>query len=357
MLHPRVVVLLLPLVLTPLLAQQPALAGLDPVLLCQGKDERGKAEFPQVHRGHLYLFATAATRDQFAKDPERWGIQFGGACARMGPLGGLGDAQRFLVHEQRIYVFASDDCRKGFQSAPAALLAVDDAAPQPTAEQAAQANDLLARAVAAHGGKERLQHLRTWSYAHSRTSDGTETLERVRVQWPDRVRFDQEHRWSDKASRYARVGSGEDAFFLDQGVVRDMAPAARTEMLRDLDHDPLVALRAAVDGRAVLAPGGRHDGPGGVLDELVVWQRGHVTRLGIDAEGRVVRVRCRARGPGFVFGEVVLRFAGHRQVNGVLVPTEVVGSFAGKEAEQLATKWSEVAVDAEFAAETFVRPK
>ena len=64
-------------------AQRPVLSGLDPVRLIEGRDVRG-LESLWVDRGsYRYVFESAATRQQFLADPERYEIQLGGACAFM----------------------------------------------------------------------------------------------------------------------------------------------------------------------------------------------------------------------------------------------------------------------------------
>jgi outer membrane protein assembly factor BamB/YHS domain-containing protein len=95
------------------------------VLLAQGKEEPGKPELTARHGRFAYVFTTAATRDQFLKDPERWGIQLGGACARMGdPV--RGNADSYHVHEGRIYVFGSDACYRLFKENPKRFLLEPD---------------------------------------------------------------------------------------------------------------------------------------------------------------------------------------------------------------------------------------
>jgi outer membrane protein assembly factor BamB len=102
-------------------AQSPALEGLDPVLLVQGKEVPGKSEFSEKHGRFLYEFSSAETRETFRKDPERWGIQLGGACARMGdPVRGNPDS--YHVHDGRIYIFGSTECYQMFKENPSKFL-------------------------------------------------------------------------------------------------------------------------------------------------------------------------------------------------------------------------------------------
>ena len=100
----------------------PALRGLDPVVLTQGRQVPGRAELVARHGRHAYAFESEASRAEFGRDPQRYAIRFDGACAfmaRSGAAPGSGDPDRFLVHEGRVYVFASEACREGFAADPA----------------------------------------------------------------------------------------------------------------------------------------------------------------------------------------------------------------------------------------------
>jgi len=126
-----------------------ALEGLDPVLLAQGKEEPGKQELTARHGRFSYVFTTAATRDQFLQDPERWGIQLGGACARMGdPV--RGNADSYYVHEGRIYVFGSDACYRLFKENPKRFL-LEPVVWKPEAEALRRGSALLAEIRRAMG--------------------------------------------------------------------------------------------------------------------------------------------------------------------------------------------------------------
>ncbi len=354
---PRALLLLLGAtgVALPLAAQAPALRGLDPVALCQGQEIPGTGEFVASHAGYAYQFASAAHRATFQKEPDRYGVQLGGACARMGPLSGLGDPARFLVYKERIYLFASDGCREGFKKRTDAFLDVTDAAPTPDAANLAAANELLARAAAAHGGSDRLRAMR--GYSHERTATKGETTEtwRLHLQWPNAARFEHDSMQKEKAWHFAHVVAADTAFFDDNGKGRAMSNDARTEVLRTLAHEPLAALREALEGRARLAAAGKREVLGSTVDELVVWQHGHSTTFGLGADGRIETARFRGRGPGLWFGAVELRFADCTTIQGVTVPTTVRGTFEGKDEPSFAAKRIGLAIDPTFAADTFVR--
>jgi YHS domain-containing protein len=55
--------------------------GYDPVSYADGAPAVGQVQITQVFQGTTYRFTSAANRDRFAKDPERYVPQYGGFCA------------------------------------------------------------------------------------------------------------------------------------------------------------------------------------------------------------------------------------------------------------------------------------
>jgi putative intracellular protease/amidase/YHS domain-containing protein len=93
-----------------------ALKGLDPVLLTEGKEVKGKPDLSVTREGFRYLFADAANRAKFEKDPERYEIQFHGQCAVM--PGARSDPSLFVVYKGYIYAFGGEQCMDSFQDRP-----------------------------------------------------------------------------------------------------------------------------------------------------------------------------------------------------------------------------------------------
>jgi YHS domain-containing protein len=59
-----------------------AIRGHDPVAYFRhGRRRRGEAAFTHAWRGATWRFASAANRDAFAAEPERFAPQYGGFCA------------------------------------------------------------------------------------------------------------------------------------------------------------------------------------------------------------------------------------------------------------------------------------
>jgi putative intracellular protease/amidase/YHS domain-containing protein len=93
-----------------------ALKGFDPVLLVAGKEVKGEPGISVTRAGFRYVFADAANKAKFEKDPERYEIQCKGQCATM--QGTPADPDVFTVYKERIYGFACEDCREEFRRQP-----------------------------------------------------------------------------------------------------------------------------------------------------------------------------------------------------------------------------------------------
>ena len=83
------------------------------MLLKDGKEAFGKQAFRSDHGRFTYLFSSAETKAEFDKAPEKYAIQMGGLCARMGRTV-TGNPSDYLVHDGKIYIFGSDACHKSF---------------------------------------------------------------------------------------------------------------------------------------------------------------------------------------------------------------------------------------------------
>jgi YHS domain-containing protein len=84
-----------------------AIQGYDPVAyFTVGKPTPGNAQFEHRWNGALWRFASAANRDTFAADPERYAPRYGGYCA-YGVSQGYAvdiDPQAWTVVDGRLYL-------------------------------------------------------------------------------------------------------------------------------------------------------------------------------------------------------------------------------------------------------------
>jgi YHS domain-containing protein len=87
-----------------------ALGGTDPVAyISDGAPVRGEARFATDWMGARWTFASAANRDAFAADPERYAPAFGGYCAFAASRGYLAPTipEAWSIQDGRLYLNAS----------------------------------------------------------------------------------------------------------------------------------------------------------------------------------------------------------------------------------------------------------
>lgn len=335
-------------------AQQPeptlALAGNDPIALVQGHETPGDETLTCVHGRYRYRFANADNLATFQKDPERHGIQWDGACARMGPRSGRGQADRWLVHDERIWLFASDSCRLGFQKQPDRFFDPDVTPPPGTETARITAKKALDQAFVALGGKQQFLARKTIAWARSESNGDMRQERRLRVDFAVGARLD--HDWIQKEQtwRYADVLTDDGAFELVNGKHEPMAAAARRDLQRELLREPALLLRRIDDPGCIALAGER----GKVGDDDVqfvgLWLDGTTITLGIADDGRIRCSSYRGRGPQLWFGSVELQY---HDFDAHGLPRRVTGTFDGKPAASLSWTWASIAVDEPLPAELF----
>ena len=127
------------------------LTGLDPIDLINGVQIRGFDHYKYDYLRYRYLFSTKEHYNLFAQNPEKYAVQDGGACGKMGPLTGKGSPDRFAVINKKIYLFASDGCRTGFVNNPDPYFAQVPAPPRVSTENRRRAQALFTTVRKAHG--------------------------------------------------------------------------------------------------------------------------------------------------------------------------------------------------------------
>ena len=240
--------MLLSLTLSLVLTQSSlALGGLDPLELSLGDKVPGKESLEVQWGRYTYRFGGESTRDAFLAQPENWAIQWGGACARMGPLGDRGDTERYAVVGAKIYVFASDECRATFLKGTERFMArVQLDWPQGRAATAGGRN-WIEKAAVAHGsevfdGKGALRLARTseaggWSRREELLIGKAGEVRRALAAWKT-------SEGPGQAVETAWV-LGPKPFTVEEGQVFDLLSAAeREDVLRYAHRQPLYLLWA-----------------------------------------------------------------------------------------------------------------
>ena len=103
-----------------------AVEGYDVVSYFDGKPQRGSKEFNAVNDGVNYWFVSAAHRDLFASNPERYKPAYGGWCATAMANGDRVDVEptNYRITDGRLYLFFKFgfiDARGAWDDDPAAL--------------------------------------------------------------------------------------------------------------------------------------------------------------------------------------------------------------------------------------------
>jgi YHS domain-containing protein len=335
---------------------------LDVVELVAGRQIAGKPDLAIVREGIEYRFSTPQNKATFERDADKYEVADGGACGRMGPLSGLGDARRYAVHDGRVFFFASDGCRASFTKEPAKFLERDDPVPAATPEQVAQGRAIMDRVVQWAGGADKLKALKTIRFSARRTEHQGGKDWTVTNVWAARFpnEFIVRESWND--SWFANIRGPQGAAMASTSR-HEQIGATRTRALdRHLARLPVVMLKAYVDAPAgsegatamvvVPAQGGRI---GNVdVDRVTIWLNGAASTLTVDkASGRPVQVTFRGRDGTSPIGESVRTFTAYKTVDGVQLPTAYTVAFDGKELPSASATWDTLEVDPTLAADQF----
>jgi YHS domain-containing protein len=85
----------------------------------QRKPVQGNLAFESTYQGAAYLFASAADKADFDKDPAKYVPQYGGFCAYAAALGNLGDVEgtdAFAVYKGKLYMCANQSSLEEFKA-------------------------------------------------------------------------------------------------------------------------------------------------------------------------------------------------------------------------------------------------
>jgi YHS domain-containing protein len=85
----------------------------------EGKPVKGSSAIASTYRGATYLFASAASKAEFEKDPAKYVPQYGGFCAYGVASGVLADPEgpsAFLVYKGKLYICGNQGALKSFKS-------------------------------------------------------------------------------------------------------------------------------------------------------------------------------------------------------------------------------------------------
>ncbi|MEO0573961.1 MAG: YHS domain-containing (seleno)protein [Pseudomonadota bacterium] len=106
-----------------------ALSGYDTVAyFTDGKPVKGSKKFSTKHNGAKWLFASAANRDAFVANPEKYAPQYGGYCAWAVSQGytASGDPTVWAIVDDKLYVNYNDDVGATWRKDPVGFIKLAD---------------------------------------------------------------------------------------------------------------------------------------------------------------------------------------------------------------------------------------
>ena len=335
-------------------AQQPppaadALDGIDTVvLLTQGKEVFGKEQFKTIHGRFAYLFSSAETKAQFDEAPERYAIQMGGLCARMGKTVS-GNPADYAVHDGKIYIFGSDACHKAFVAAPAKYLPKAAAPMSTDADGVRRGRTLVDKAAAAVGDVSKIStYSETSSQTQRRPTGDVTVVTRTMWRFPDGVRRE----------RSLPMGNGEvmtlgnlltpaGAWSVGPQGLRAELPEGIPSVQLDLWRQVVPILRMRHDRDVAVVALGPGSVQGTAVERVRVRRGGLDVTLNIDASnGRVHSTTFIDRGPGGEIGEYTIAFDDFRAVDGFMLPFKETASFNGTADPGLSRALDKISVNA-----------
>ncbi len=327
----------------------------DAVELMGGKEVKGDPALRVERNGYAYLFSSVDNKTLFEKSPEKYEIQLGGACARMGPLSGRGTCEIFAVHDSRVYIFASPQCRASFLKAPEKLLESDD--PPVSGDDAARRRgmELVERMVAFSGGAARIDAVATFrqraDQAGVQNGQATRQTSAFLAAFPDRFRV--EDTWNDSKWGHAVAAAAGFMFSsgeADQAMVAAQVRAAR----RSANHHLLVILKSRKRPDFAAAALGGETLDGVAAERVAVWFDGSATTLTVDARsGRVLRMTYIGRGPRMAVGTLVKTITEWTTEEGIALPSAWTVGFEGETDTQRTTTLSAIEIDPGLAPDLF----
>jgi len=314
----------------------------DPVLLQLGKTVAGERSIFVTYEGNTYIFANAATRDQFNREPARFAAQQGGACGRMGPLGGLGDARRYALQEGLLYFFASDECMKSFRTQPRRYMEPADQLPAGTPEQQAAGLAALDRWIAWAGGKDAVKAAKVFTQVSTRrvlqgadSWDITETLEFAGPHTMRRMDAWQKVGGTAKDNyQYETLVTPDTAVITSSnGRTTPLVDSRRTAFERLMNRQPYAIMRARYRPEAGLLALKTGEGTlgGARCDYIVTWFEGNATYLAIDKEtGRLVQISHPGRFDDASVASLTMDAVAYAGPDALRLPTQWVVSRNGE---------------------------
>lgn len=326
-----------------LLAQAPmsierdlALQGKDPISLLEGRAVAGFPSISATYGAFIYQFESQENLRRFKSNPEKYGLQIGGACGNMGPLSGRGRGQFYTVWNQRIWQFASPQCRDTFLKNPQLFDDQPIAPAKGTNEMAIKGRQLLDKAAAAHGGDKVISKIGRLVWAQ--TVEGARKEDGYTKTYGNDLKLGTMYGEAGEGWGYKSIANSKYALQFSDKFVMPLVESEKRFLYNLVGKHVLLLLRDRNrPGFSALSTG--MPSKEGEVD-VVINYRQDATTLVLDSKTyRVIRAWTNSR----LFGKnlpVIIEYPKWIRSDGVLVPsTTIIRPYGGD--KNLSVTWNQ----------------
>lgn len=297
-------------------------------LISQGKEVEGATQFAAERYGYRYLFSSKANLEAFKSSPAKFEVQLGGACGKMAELSGRGNPQRYWVYQGKLYIFASDSCRTGFQSNPAGHIEKDEPKVVVTELEARRGRDLLNRA-AKWSGLDKLPLTGSVAYLQDSELKQGETLYKVKGTTRISGNGDFYDITTYNGAGYAnQIQKGRATEIDSKGVASEHVPTWKRALERQRARQLAYLLWNRNSKNLTVKLDGVADGIASVAVNL----DGATSTLWIEEKsGKVLSQTVKGRSQQGIIGDVQMDFVTYVTANGVTLPVAWIATYNGQD--------------------------
>lgn len=300
----------------------------DVIELFKGVEQKGEPRYYSVADSYVYHFVNERNKMLFDSNKEKYQIQLGGACARMGPLSGLGSPSIFTIYKNKLYIFASQSCKSTFLRKGDDLLEEDDPIPTPSINEIEKGGGIIEKIINTMKGKEKteedisfeLKYIKENEYKGENVFSG----ETYSFNFPNMFR--QDSYWGN--SKWSFIISDRKGLFEESSGRRPMVEAQVRAAKKTFSHKLLYLI---LRGKQNLVFAGN--------DSLVnskkyfvinIYSEGTSYKLLVDENYRVYSQTFKGRGPGLFIGKMEKFYTDYKIYDGYLYPATETVKFNGE---------------------------
>ncbi len=324
----------------------------DAVNLISKIETQGTLQFQREHEGFLYLFSTEVNLKEFENNLSKYEIQFGGGCGRMGSLSGLGNPEIFAIHDNKLYIFASQQCKSTFLGNSDKLIERDDPLPRLSFDQSEKGKYLLDKLIQFVGGEENLCSLSNYKIIYEKDveykGENVHQTETQIYQYP--YSFLELYTW-DNYSWGNKVNKNE-GVIITNGSERKMYESQLKEFYRNKSHDLFYLLKARDEAGFLAFAGINAELDSNKNALLYIHFNGSLNKIFLDLKNeKVVSISYRGRGPNSFYGNLEIYFSDFKFVHGLSFPQTKTVKFNNELVPELTNSAQKIIINSNLSDE------